>query len=147
MSAKTIPFIVGWYEDSTHLYLKDIPLTPAPYFHSIFISSESHIHVYSVQEWVSHSPGLSISLPMMWWPHLKLSSPRYRHINSICVSYCEDGLKLICLVYSLTHLGCYPYSPKLCLHESSNPGCSTHFRSRTKFQFTNGCGLSQSGLG
>ena len=40
--------------------------------------------------------------------------------------------------------------PKPCLHESSNPG-STHFRSRTEFQSTNGCGLSQptlqSGLG
>ena len=35
---------------------------------------------------------------------------------------------------------------KPCLHESSNPG-STHFRSRTEFQSTNGCGLSQSGLG
>ena len=34
---------------------------------------------------------------------------------------------------------------KLCLHESSNPG-STHFRSQTKLQSTNGCGLSQSGL-
>ena len=34
---------------------------------------------------------------------------------------------------------------KPCLHESSNPG-STHFRSRTEFQSTNGCGLSQSGL-
>ena len=31
------------------------------------------------------------------------------------------------------------------LHESSNPG-STHFRSRTEFQSTNGCGLSQPGL-
>ena len=29
--------------------------------------------------------------------------------------------------------------------ESSNPG-STHFWSRTEFQSTNGCGLSQSGL-
>ena len=38
-------------------------------------------------------------------------------------------------------------SRKPCLHESSNPG-STHlsFRSRTEFQFTNGCGLSQPGL-
>ena len=34
---------------------------------------------------------------------------------------------------------------KPCLHESSNPG-STHFRSRTEFQSTNGCGLSQPGL-
>ena len=34
---------------------------------------------------------------------------------------------------------------RLCLHESYNPG-STHFRSRTEFQSTNGCGLSQSGL-
>ena len=30
------------------------------------------------------------------------------------------------------------------LHESSNPG-STHFRSQTEFQSTNGCGWSQSG--
>ena len=34
---------------------------------------------------------------------------------------------------------------KPCLHESSNPG-STHFRLRTEFQSTNGCGLSQPGL-
>ena len=40
---------------------------------------------------------------------------------------------------------CMIWSHKLCLHESSNPG-STHFQSRTKFQSTNGCGLSQSGL-
>ena len=35
--------------------------------------------------------------------------------------------------------------PKPGLHQSSNPG-STHFRSRTEFQSTNGCGLSQPGL-
>ena len=34
---------------------------------------------------------------------------------------------------------------KLRLHENSNPG-STHFRSRTEFQSTNGCRLSQPGL-
>ena len=34
---------------------------------------------------------------------------------------------------------------KLRSHESSNPG-STHFRSRTEFQSTKGCGLSQPGL-
>ena len=33
----------------------------------------------------------------------------------------------------------------LCVHESSNPG-STHFRSRTEFQSTNGCALSRSDL-
>ena len=38
-----------------------------------------------------------------------------------------------------------PNNLKPCLHESSNPG-STHFRSRTEFQSTNGCGLSQPGL-
>ena len=37
-----------------------------------------------------------------------------------------------------------PYGSSL-VYTSSNPG-STHFRSRTEFQSTDGCGLSQPGL-
>ena len=62
-------------------------------------------------------------------------------VTSVCVSQKSDEHYFILPTIIST-----PHKILLCLHESSNPG-STHFRSQTEFQSTNGCGLSQSRVG